>query len=272
MALGAARPARCRTPSGSAARIGTIAVRQRDPTTLAVAWDGFADDATAAKSCAGSRAGSRPNGTRRPAIAALAAGFADEAALIARGGGRLLRCSTFYEDFIKTIADGQHQLVGRPCRMSAALVAEPGGGAFPAAGGADRLRRGTAAPHRQARLSRADRGRRRRGACSTTASIDADGHGARRPARPRLPGRASRASAPTRRRIAGCCCTISAASRSIRSSSRICASATTPTPAEFIAARAECGVYLGLGYRLMRLREKFQVAQVELANAPRSDY
>jgi N-glycosylase/DNA lyase len=34
------------------------------------------------------------------------------------------------------------------------------------------------------------------------------------------------------------------------------------TPAEFIAARAECGVYLGLGYRLMRLREKFQVAEI----------
>jgi hypothetical protein len=31
------------------------------------------------------------------------------------------------------------------------------------------------------------------------------------------------------------------------------------TPAEFIAARAECGDYLGLGYRLMRLREKFAV-------------
>jgi hypothetical protein len=30
-------------------------------------------------------------------------------------------------------------------------------------------------------------------------------------------------------------------------------------PASFIAARAECGAYLGLGYRLMRLREKFQV-------------
>jgi N-glycosylase/DNA lyase len=36
------------------------------------------------------------------------------------------------------------------------------------------------------------------------------------------------------------------------------------TPAEFIAARAACGVYLGLGYRLMRLREKFQVAQVDI--------
>ena len=33
-------------------------------------------------------------------------------------------------------------------------------------------------------------------------------------------------------------------------------------PATFIAARAECGAYLGLGYRLMRLREKFQVADI----------
>ena len=39
-------------------------------------------------------------------------------------------------------------------------------------------------------------------------------------------------------------------------------------PASFIAARAECGAYLGLGYRLMRLREKFQVAQVEIAASP----
>ena len=37
------------------------------------------------------------------------------------------------------------------------------------------------------------------------------------------------------------------------------------TPEAFIAARAECGIYLGLGYRLMRLKEKFQVAQIELA-------
>jgi 3-methyladenine DNA glycosylase/8-oxoguanine DNA glycosylase len=43
------------------------------------------------------------------------------------------------------------------------------------------------------------------------------------------------------------------------------------TAAEFIAARAECGAYLGLGYRLMRLREKFQVAQIELP-APGSGY
>src|SRR5205814_5284659 len=47
------------------------------------------------------------------------------------------------------------------------------------------------------------------------------------------------------------------------------------TPEAFIAARAECGIYLGLGYRLMRLKEKFQVAQVELpapAQTPKSAY
>ncbi len=33
-------------------------------------------------------------------------------------------------------------------------------------------------------------------------------------------------------------------------------------PANFIAARAECGAYLGLGYRLMRLREKFAVPDI----------
>ena len=89
-----------------------------------------------------------------PAIAALGAGFADEAALIARGGGRLLRGSTFYEDFIKTVLTVNTSWSGT-CRMSAALVAEPGGGAFPPPEalidyGEERLR-----ADRQARLPRA---------------------------------------------------------------------------------------------------------------------
>ena len=37
------------------------------------------------------------------------------------------------------------------------------------------------------------------------------------------------------------------------------------SPAEFIAARAECGAFLGLGYRLMRLREKFAVPDLDLS-------
>src|SRR5207244_12746213 len=64
------------------------------------------------------------------AVAALATGFADEAALVARGGGRLLRCSTFHEDFIKTLLTVNTSWSGT-CRMVSALVAEPGGGAFP---------------------------------------------------------------------------------------------------------------------------------------------
>ncbi len=78
--------------------------------------------------------------------------------LIAAGGGRLLRCSTFYEDFIKTLLTVNTSWSGT-CRMTAALVAEPGGGAFPLPEalidyGEERLR-----ADRQARLSRADRRR-----------------------------------------------------------------------------------------------------------------
>jgi len=45
-------------------------------------------------------------------------------------------------------------------------------------------------------------------------------------------------------------------------------------PATFIAARAECGLYLGLGYRLMRLREKFAVPEFEFGGeaSPGSGY
>jgi hypothetical protein len=46
-------------------------------------------------------------------------------------------------------------------------------------------------------------------------------------------------------------------------------------PATFIAAHAACGDYLGLGYRLLRLKEKFQVAQVDISTTsptPESAY
>src|SRR5207253_1538639 len=77
-------------------RIGTVAVSQSDPHSVSVCYDGFAD-------------GDEPEILRRAArwvsaewdpaaaIAALGNGFADDARLIAAGGGRLLRCSTFYE-------------------------------------------------------------------------------------------------------------------------------------------------------------------------------
>ena len=53
-----------------------------------------------------------------------------DAALIGRGGGRILRCSTFYEDFVKTVLTINTSW-SSTCRMAAALVAEPGDGSFP---------------------------------------------------------------------------------------------------------------------------------------------
>ena len=49
---------------------------------------------------------------------------------IEAGGGRLLRCSTFYEDFAKTICTINISWAGT-LRMSSGLVREIGGGVFP---------------------------------------------------------------------------------------------------------------------------------------------
>jgi 3-methyladenine DNA glycosylase/8-oxoguanine DNA glycosylase len=54
----------------------------------------------------------------------------EAAALIERGGGRMLRGSSFYEDFVKTVLTINTSW-SATCRMVAALVAEPGDGAFP---------------------------------------------------------------------------------------------------------------------------------------------
>jgi 3-methyladenine DNA glycosylase/8-oxoguanine DNA glycosylase len=112
-----------------AGRLGTIALRQRDPTTLILSGKGFP---RRAEPQILSRAARWVSAEWDPtaAVAALAPGFPEEAALVARGGGRLLRCSTFYEDFIKTLLTVNTSWSGT-CRMVAALVAEPGGGAFP---------------------------------------------------------------------------------------------------------------------------------------------
>jgi 3-methyladenine DNA glycosylase/8-oxoguanine DNA glycosylase len=106
-------------------RLGTIAVHQRSPETLAIRSDGFGGEA-------------QPEISRRvrrwlsaewdPAAAIAALG--EDGALIVQGGGRLLRCSSFYEDFIKTVLT-INTAWSSTCRMTAALVAAPGGGAFP---------------------------------------------------------------------------------------------------------------------------------------------
>ncbi len=109
--------------------IGTIAVRQRDTRSLAVRWTGFAEAAGAEIRRRVGRWLSA-DWDPGPALAALRDSAPAEAALIAAGGGRILRCSSFYEDFVKTVLTINTSW-SATLRMSAALVAEPGGGAFP---------------------------------------------------------------------------------------------------------------------------------------------
>lgn len=252
-------------------QIGRIAMRQRDPTRLIVSWSGFPGRAEAEIL---RRAGRWVSAEWSPdaAVAALAPGFPEEAALVARGGGRLLRCSTFYEDFIKTLLTVNTSWSGT-CRMVTALVAEPGGGAFPLPEmlieyGEERLRQiaklGFRAPTAVAATRR----------MLDDGVLDTAGHGD--PARLdhdyllSLKGIGPYAAAHCRMLL--------------HDFSRIPVDSVVvahlrerhaTTPEAFIAARAECGIYLGLGYRLMRLKEKFQVAQIELpppSQRPESAY
>jgi hypothetical protein len=72
---------------------GVVAVRQRGERTLVVDWQGFGERA-AAEILRRVQRWVSAEWDPAPALAALAAGFPEEAAIIARGGGRLLRAST----------------------------------------------------------------------------------------------------------------------------------------------------------------------------------
>ncbi|MBV9829696.1 MAG: hypothetical protein JO001_29085 [Alphaproteobacteria bacterium] len=245
-----------------AGRIGHVAVRQLEPSVLAVAWRDLPDDAEPEIL---RRVGRWVSAAWDPAaaIAALAIGFPEEVALIAAGAGRLLRCSTFYEDFIQTLLTVNTSWSGT-CRMNAAVVAEPGGGAFPGPQqmidyGEERLRGiaklGFRAPTAFAATRR----------MLDDGIIDADGHAAAEDCIDHdyligLKGIGPYAAAHCRMLL--------------HDFSRIPVDSVVvahlrerhnTTPADFIAARAECGAYLGLGYRLLRLREKFQVAEIDIA-------
>jgi len=234
---------------------GTIAMTQRDPATLEIAWEGFRGVAPAEiLRRAGRWVSAEWNPA--PALAALGAGFVEEAALIARGGGRILRCSTFYEDFVKTVLTVNTSWSGT-CRMSAALVAEPGGGVFPDPlaildYGEERLRGIAKLGFRAPVVMSATRRLLDDGA------IDEAGNGddarLEHEYLVSLKGIGPYAAAHCRMLL--------------QDFSRIPVDSVVvahlkerhgTTPEDFIAARAECGAYLGLGYRLMRLREKFQV-------------
>jgi len=199
-------------------RIGTLAVEQSDPSAVAVRWGGFsAADETELL-----------NRVRRwlsvewEPSAAMAA-LPEAAALIERGGGRMLRGSSFYEDFVKTVLTINTSW-SATCRMVAALVAEPGDGAFPGPEalldyGEERLRERAKLGFRARTIALATRGMLDDGA------IAASGEGQiERLEHDYL--MSLKGIGPMLQLIAECCCTISAVSRSIRSSPRICASGT----------------------------------------------
>src|SRR5438105_6805200 len=120
-------------------RLGTIEAAQSRADAVAVSWEGFGA-ADAAEVLTRVRRWLSADWEPAPAIATLP----DLAELIERGGGRMLRGSFFYEDFVKTVLTINTSW-SATCRMVAALVAEPGGGSFPGPGalldyGEDRLR------------------------------------------------------------------------------------------------------------------------------------
>lgn len=254
----AERPCLARTERIGGA-IGTVAATQRDPGSLRVAWRGFA-------------AGAGPEILRRvrrwvsaewhpaPAIAALRPAFAAEAALIERGGGRILRCSSFYEDFVKTVLTINTSW-SATLRMAAALVAEPGGGAFPAPDavldyGERRLREQAKLGFRAATVISATRRMRDDGA------IDPNGDGdALRLDHGYLTG--LKGIGP----YAAAHCRLL-----LQDFSRIPVDTVAiadlrerygQDPAAFGASRVECGDYLALGYRLSRLRHRLEQAAAQ---------
>ena len=246
-------------PERIAGELGEVAVTQADPNSLDVVWGGSpgAEQAIIRRVRRWVSAEWDPSS----AIAALRVAFPADAALIARGGGRLLRCSTFYEDFLKTLLTVNTSWSGT-VRMCAALVAEPGGGGFPLPEqvldyGEEQLRGiaklGFRAPTAIAATRR----------MLDDGVIDAAGNG---PA-DRLEYDYLLSHKGIGPYAASHCRML------LHDFSRIPVDSVVVAhlrerhdtdPATFIAARAECGVYLGLGYRLMRLREKFAVPEFEV--------
>jgi len=232
-----------------AGRLGAIAVIQRDPAAITIR-------------CSDLGANEEPEVTRRvrrwlsaewdPAEAIAALG--EDGALIGRGGGRILRCSSFHEDFVKTVLT-INTAWSSTCRMAAALVAEPGGGVFP--GPEELLDYGEARLRQRAKL-----GFRAPTVISATrrmlddGAIDTAGEG-----RPdyeyllALNGIGPYAAAHCRLLL--------------QDFSRIPVDSVATAylrerhasdPANFAASHAAWGAYLALGYRLARLREKLDGA------------
>ena len=185
------------------------------------------------------------------------AALREDAALIERGGGRMLRCSSFYEDFVKTVLTINTSW-SSTCRMAAALVAEPGEGAFPGPEavldyGEERLRERAKLGFRAATVVSATRRLLDDGA------IDAAGGG--QPERLghdyllSLKGIGPYAAAHCRMLLLDFArIPVDSGVIAYLRERHDCG------PAEFAASRSSWGPYLGLGYKLTRLREKLERA------------
>jgi N-glycosylase/DNA lyase len=232
--------------------IGTLAIRQRDMAAILIDNAGFGSSAgPEIRRCVRRWLGADWD----PAEAVIM--LPEHSAFIRRGGGRILRCSSFYEDFVKTVLT-INTAWSSTCRMAAALVAEPGGGAFPFPEtildyGEGRLRERAKLGFRAVTLFTATRRMLEDGV------IDRDGGG-----QPDydyligLPGIGPYAAAHCRVLL--------------RDFSRIPIDSVVTAhlrqrhetdPVTFAESHARWGAYLALGYRLIRLREKLDAVGLE---------
>jgi 3-methyladenine DNA glycosylase/8-oxoguanine DNA glycosylase len=237
-------------PERIAGHVGTIAVEQSGSGAIIVHWDGL--PRAAALACA--RRWLSADWEPGAAVAAFEQRLPAAAALIARGGGRVLRCSTFYEDFVKTLLTVNTSWAGT-CRMAAALVAGPGGGAFPGPSavldyGERRLRDEAKLGFRAPTLVAAT------GRMLEDGVLEADGAGAPDHAYLiGLKGIGPYAAAHCRLLLQDFArLPVDSSVTAWLRDRHGCA------PDEFAARHEEWGPYLALGYRLMRLCDRLEIA------------
>lgn len=234
-------------------QVGRVEVAQLHPTAVAIGWEGF-DRGAESKILRRVRRWLSADWEPSAAIAALA----ECSGLIERGGGRMLRGSSFYEDFAKTVLT-INTAWSSTCRMVAALVAEPGGGAFPGPAsvldyGEAQLRQRAKLGFRAATLIAATRRMLEDGV------IDISGEGSpEQLAHDYLIG--LRGIGPYA--AAHCRLLLHDFSRIPVDSSVLAylRERHSCDPAGFAASRLSWGLYLALGYRLTRLREKLEPAE-----------
>jgi 3-methyladenine DNA glycosylase/8-oxoguanine DNA glycosylase len=233
-------------------RLGTVEVVQRHPGAVVVSWDGAAAT-DESEILARVRRWLSADWEPATAIATLP----DAAALITRGGGRMLRGSSFYEDFIKTVLTINANW-SATCRMAMALVGEPGGGGFPEplallAYGEERLRERAKLGFRARTVVRATRQMLDDGAITAAGEGDPD-----RLAHDYLLG----LSGIGPYAAAHCRVLLHDFSR-IPVDSSVVAYLRAQygcDPAAFAMSRPGWGAYLALGYRMARLRDKLAQA------------